>query len=295
MAEDEEKKKSLEYTRGYRDALEDVWEDVLKMATKGYSSQELQIVSKSKAYSSKKKIDEEIAVLEAEVKQPDIIDADARGASPEASVSGEPVIVPAGEPVVVPASGPASVPPPMPSEITPTIVKDLVPGLSYLVNEPKPSRCFDIFVRELASGRKGLCVIRMPPTQIRDNYDIGESQVIWLTKSEKHQVNMGPAALGLPDVGPQPGDDDEYMPPSKLPMLFSMIANFLDGHGGSVVLLEGIEYLISHNGFKSSLGFIQSVNEHVAPSGGNLILPVNQNALASLEYSQLEREMSDTL
>ena len=256
----DDKEKSLDYLYGYRDGLEDVWEEVLKMATKGYNSQEMQIFVKSRSYSSKKKIDDEIIKVEAVQKGI--------------------------EPVVEEL-------PPMPIDAEPeiAIVKELKPGLSYLVKEPKPSKIFEVFEKNVQSGKPGLCIIRMSPIQVKEKYDLGMAKIIWLTKSEKTPENLPPSAIGLASL-PAGHDDleEEYIDPSAgLPILFSRIVNFLDGHDGAVVLLEGVEYMISHNKFSSVMGFIQKMNEHVVTSGANLILAINPQAIQPIEFSSGRR------
>jgi hypothetical protein len=264
----EAKEMTLEYAQGYRDALEDIWEEVLKMATKGYSSQEMQIVAKSKAYSSKKSMDKEITELEAVQAQSGIIDAEV-GLPPELAGL---------------------------EDAQPVIIPDMKPGFSYLVKESKPSLCFQIFEKEMTGERPGLCIARTTPSLIREKYNIGGAQILWLTRRKKEDVQLPPSSLGLGiDLSEEEDYDDEYIGPNNLPKLFSIIANFLGGHQGGVVVLEGIEYLITHNKFKSVLNFLQSMNEHIATSSANLIMPINPTTLDEREYSLLEREMSHVI
>lgn len=263
----EEKKMTLDYAYGYRDALVDVWEDVFKMATKGYSSQEMQIVVKSKSYSSRKKIDLEIAELQAAGAPKEIIDAESEPA-PLAGLE----------------------------EPLPEIVIDLNPGFSYLVKEARPSKCFEIFRRELSVEHHGLCIARTSPSQIREKYGIGKSQIIWLTRSEKIDEHMSPASLGLGlDISGQDEFEEEYVDPHHLSKLYTIIVNFLDGNDDGVVLLEGIEYLLAHNPFNSVLNFVQKMNEHIVTSQAKLILSVDPSTMKPIEYSQIEREMSKTI
>lgn len=272
--------KSLDYLYGYRDGLEDIWEDVLKMSTKGYSSHEMQIVVKSKAYSSKKKIDDEISRVEA-----------AQG------LGGGQSAFPEEMPSVSARERSSSVGiPPAGAEPEIQVVKDLKQGMSYLIKEPKPSWVFKIFERQIANGSPGLCVIRMSPLRVKEQYDLGMSKIIWLTKHEKVPEHLPPSAIGLATINA--GNDEleeEYVDPSNLPILFARIIDFLDGHEGSVTLLEGVEYMISHNKFGSVMSFIQKLNERVVTSRANLLLSVNPQALEDIQLNQLEREMSETL
>ncbi|MBU4070935.1 MAG: DUF835 domain-containing protein, partial [Candidatus Thermoplasmatota archaeon] len=112
----------------------------------------------------------------------------------------------------------------------------------------------------------------------------------------KVDMNLPPSALGLAtDSGEQGNVNDEHMQPSALPMIYSMILNFLDGNRGGLVLIEGLEYLTSHNTFQSMLAFLQKVNEDVKRTGSRLIVSVNHSAFELKQFSHLETEMSQVV
>ena len=254
----------MEYARGYRDALVDTWENIIKMVTKGYSSRELQIMSKTIASDARHQIETKISELEADFAQDEIIDLD-EGARVDA--------------------------PPARKKM-----ESLKPGMSIMFREPRAAKCYQMFEKEIAGGMAGLCVSRSAPREIRDAYEIGKTQVIWLTNTEKVDMNLPPSALGLAtDSGEQGNVNDEHMQPSALPMIYSMILNFLDGNRGGLVLIEGLEYLTSHNTFQSMLAFLQKVNEDVKRTGSRLIVSVNHSAFELKQFSHLETEMSQVV
>lgn len=269
---DEEKDKpkdmSLDYAKGYRDALEDSWEEIMKMATKGYKSQEMQIMVKSQAYASKKKIEEKVAELEAAAASEDIIEAD----EPEILVVGL-------------------------ADVAPVVSVKMRPRMSYLIKEPKPSRSFEMFQKEVEIERPGLIIARTSPIQIREMYNIGKAQVIWLTMSDKTDDGLPPSALGMDmaDAELSSAPSDEYVEPTNLPKLFAILANFLDGQENCIILMEGVEYLISHNHFSPVLRFIQKMNEKVSAREANLVMSLNSNALEPRNYSLIEGEMGQVI
>ena len=266
MASKKEIEKNLEYAKGYRDALVDTWELVIKLATKGYSSRELQIMSKSQGMEAREQIEAKITQLEAELAQGEIIDADEN----------------------IKLIGMA--------EVKPTLSVNLRPGMSYMVKEPKPSRCYKMFEKEIAAGKAGLCVSRSSPTEIRDSYKIGKSQVVWLTSNEKLDTNLPPSALGVMiDDRDAAGVNDEYVQPTALHVPYSIILNFLNGNHGGILVFEGLEYLVSHNKFSSVLNFIQKINEDFKITNSILIVSVNPSALDPKQLSQIETEMSQVL
>jgi hypothetical protein len=77
--------KSREYLDGYRDGVNDAWDDVLKMASKGYTSQEFQIMIKSRRYAMLKDVDPGTA-------HPD--ERGAQGRSPQRKEDGDVRLVP---------------------------------------------------------------------------------------------------------------------------------------------------------------------------------------------------------
>jgi len=266
MADKDEIQKNLEYARGYRDALVDTWEEVLKMATKGYSSHEVQIVAKTKANDAKRKIELKIAELEADLAQDDIIDTDEM----------EPVIGI--------------------TEVEPIMEVEMSPRMSYLIKEPKPSRCYDMMQKEIVKDRPILIIARTSPIEIREKYDISKSLVIWLTMNEKISDNLPPSALGVADAAHDiAGANDEYVKPGELPKLYSLALNFVDGHDDGVILFEGFEYLTTHNSFQSLMNFLQKLNEYIVQKGFNLVLSVNPAAFEPKQLSHLESETGKVL
>ena len=69
----EKKETPLEYAKGYRDAVVDTWEETMKMASKGYTAHEMQIMVKSQAYAAKRKIEDTIDELECDAQKNNII------------------------------------------------------------------------------------------------------------------------------------------------------------------------------------------------------------------------------
>ena len=225
-----------------------------------FFAQELQIVSKTKFSDSRFKIEEGIKKLEEELES-------------------------------LPDPG---APPPIPVMVEPIVqaVLDIKPGLSYVIEESIPQRCFELFKRELDNDRMGMAIVRKAPRQISEFRDLSIKKMIWLTKSQKSDnghMPIGAIGLGSEDIDE---DDYDYISPTELPKLFAEISNFLSGNPGGVVLLEGIEYLLSHSGFKSVLSFSQSLNELMVTREANLIMSLNPESLDAKQTSLLKRDMN---
>ncbi|HQQ25001.1 MAG TPA: DUF835 domain-containing protein, partial [Methanomassiliicoccales archaeon] len=59
----------------------------------------------------------------------------------------------------------------------------------------------------------------------------------------------------------------------------------------AVVLLSGLEYLISQNNFLKVLKLLQLLNDNVSMTGSMLIIPVVPEALNPQDVKMLEREL----
>jgi len=264
MTSKQEIEKKLEYARGYRNALVDTWESVIKLATKGYSSRELQIMSKTQYLEARTQLDAKIATLEADFAQDDILDTDDKSAFPPVPVSRK--------------------------------MAPMKPGMSIMFKESRPAKCYELLQKEIAAGRPGLCIARLSPGEIRGTYSIGKAQIIWLTNSEKGGDSLPPSALGLA----QDDDDSEndiYVHPSGsgLPSAFSTALDFMSGHHDGIILVEGLEYISSQTKFETVLSFLQMLNESVKKSGANLVVSVNASAFDPRQFSQLETEMNQVI
>lgn len=140
-------------------------------------------------------------------------------------------------------------------------------GISYLVEETEPVKSYRFFSKLLAFG-KGLCITRIPEDKIRERY--GQNfEHLWLTKSKM------PHAID----------------PVELEGLMQLLTSFLE-EGHRIILLDGIEYLIVQNNYKTILKFIQSLNSTVVVKNSVLIVPVNPSTLDPKELALLEREMN---
>jgi len=265
MASKKDIEKKLDYARGYKDALIDTWEGVIKLATRGYSSRELQIMSKTQALEARQQIEARIAELEADFAQDDIIEVE------EIKTA-------------------------MASDAKPVLSVNAKPGMVYMVKEPKPSRSFRMFEREISTGKPGLCVSRLSPVEVRGSFKIGKSPIIWLSQVEQKDMNLPLSALGIGDNHADKADaDDTYIQPAALPVLFSHITNFLDGNKGGMVVMDGLEYINSHTKSGSLLNFMQMIIEHVKLTGSCMVISANPSAWETKDLSQLETEMSQVI
>jgi len=80
--------------------------------------------------------------------------------------------------------------------------------------------------------------------------------------------------------------------PTDLVEIASAISEFAAEGGDAAVLLEGLEYMISQNGFASVLRFLQKVNENIVLNKSYLLISANPAAMKEQEYRVLAKEMA---
>jgi hypothetical protein len=139
-------------------------------------------------------------------------------------------------------------------------------GRSYLTHDPKAA--FEGFSELVRSGHQGLMITRIFPEHVRKEYGIETTPIRWLTEE------TGDGAIS-------PGD---------LLGLSLTIKDFLEKATRPVVMLHGIEYLTTYNGFTPILRLIQGLTDVNAAKHGILILPVLPKSLDEREEALLMSE-----
>ena len=143
-------------------------------------------------------------------------------------------------------------------------------GHSYLIEEEKPVKCFEYFVDNLNMGLKGMAIIRLNPKRVRDDYDVGEAQMLWLTDRE--------------------GDPDNRITPGLEKIIYK-IEDFLNSPGKSILLIDGLDYLISNNSFDAVLRFLRRLIDEISESDTVFLMSLTPETIDEQGLKILEREM----
>lgn len=114
----------------------------------------------------------------------------------------------------------------------------------------------------------GLVVTREFPDNVRRTYSLRVTPIIWLTES--------------------PGE--RRIAPTSLTVLTDTIMRFMEVNPNSIVLLEGVEYLVTHNGFRKVLKQLDSLNETTWISRARLLVAVDPKAFDQKDLALLERD-----
>jgi Cdc6-like AAA superfamily ATPase len=77
---------------------------------------------------------------------------------------------------------------------------------------------------------------------------------------------------------------------NSLQDLSILISNYVDKAQKPLILIDGVEYLISHQGFDPVYHFLQAKGTQVEAAGGTIIVPFFKETLEPRQVKLLERE-----
>jgi hypothetical protein len=145
-------------------------------------------------------------------------------------------------------------------------------GFSYLIEENRADMCFSTFSKVVGTDHKGLCICRINPAIIRKKYNFQDIvTMFWLTDRESTK---------------------ESTIASSLESMVNVIEEFIDQNEETVILLDGLEYLISNNNFNPVLRFIRRLIDKISETSSILLISVSSKAVQEQELRLLEREMT---
>ncbi len=145
----------------------------------------------------------------------------------------------------------------------------LNPGHLYLVREERAALAFEVFKDLVTHGAHGLAFTRTHPAKLRESLGLDKTPVLWLGETSPQE--------GVPVL-------------DSLEELNYTVAKFARDSGNSVVLLDGLEYLVQRNDFSKVLKMVYHMKEIVARNSGRVLLPVDPRTLDERQMALLERE-----
>jgi chromosomal replication initiator protein DnaA len=142
-------------------------------------------------------------------------------------------------------------------------------GHCYLIEEERPTYSNVLLARKMEEKFRGLVITRLNPKRIRDELHV-TPEILWLTDKESSQ--------------------EETVPPS-LEMIIHKIEEFIEAGGQGIVVLDGIQYLVSSTNFESVLRFLRSLIDEISESKCIFAISLSPETMKQQELSILEREM----
>jgi rubrerythrin len=147
---------------------------------------------------------------------------------------------------------------------------ELLQGRVYLIEEDKLDNTMNIFIDMLNKGYKGFAITRTNPKYLKDKGDLKDAKIIWLTDKESSSISTIPPILER---------------------IIYEIGDFVKNEEKTILLLDGIEFLVSSNGFDPVLRFIRTLIDDVSESQSVFLVAIGPDTLKNQEQNILEREM----
>jgi len=141
------------------------------------------------------------------------------------------------------------------------------PGNSYLCESHE--QCLKIFVDLTMHNIPSLCIIRENPQELIEHYNLKTENVILLSSR--------------PIAGCKAVD--------SLQEVSLIMSQFLKESSESIVLLDGLEYLITHFGFNTVYKFLQEKRFDFLEAKAVLLIPVALETLSNQERALLLTEL----
>jgi len=150
------------------------------------------------------------------------------------------------------------------------IEEETIEGCAFLVEEKKPRQSLVMCEKYLAEGASLLVVSRDPPRKLLEGTSLEPKKTIWIT-------NL-------------PGKD--HIDPTSVGLLMGEVKKFAEeSRKKAVVLIDGLEFLISVNTYDRMLQFIHQMRDLFVTSGSVLIMPFDMRTIDEREQALLERNL----
>jgi len=140
-------------------------------------------------------------------------------------------------------------------------------GFVYLVKEKRPNIAFQMYNEATKHGAQGMLVVREHPNRLKQLHEFEAAKILWLTRR-----------VGL-----------DHIDPTELSLLSLEITKFVEARPKSVVLLEGLEYIITQNDFETVLRFVNHLHDFVLAHDCAVVFVIDPRVLSTRELALMER------
>ena len=144
----------------------------------------------------------------------------------------------------------------------------LEPAEGYIIVEKKPEKSFELFCDLVTHGIPGFVISRNHPDKIKRKYQLLKTPVLWLSRLKMEST----------------------LHPDSFSKLIYVVQDFTRKSEESVILLDGLEYLITQIDFNTVLVYLQELRDIIVMNNSRLIIPLHKDVLSLKEYSILEKE-----
>ena len=147
----------------------------------------------------------------------------------------------------------------------------LTGGHIFIVNETEPKESYRIFSAYTMTGSPGLIISRMVPKEVQERYRTGPSTMIWLTFNKV--------------------DGCDCIEPTAGGLLYKRISEFVKAHDKALILIDGLEYLISQTTFGGAQKLLQAIHDDIMLSSALVLVPLDTAVLDQKQMHSLSREL----
>ena len=143
---------------------------------------------------------------------------------------------------------------------------------TYMIKGDLKDLPFDLMLDSVREGARGICITRVFPDIVKRRFGDVDIPVIWLSSTAT----------------------EECIRPRDLEKLSLIIEKYIL-IAPSVVLLDGIDYLITNNGFKSVLRLVQILRDYVSVHYSILLITLPPAVMDKNDLLLLEKEMDEII
>ncbi len=166
---------------------------------------------------------------------------------------------------------PAEEPEPKPEEKK-TELPDIKSGYTYLIKSDSLNIAYDIFKDQISRGKKPLCITRQYPEKLKNKHEF-DCKIFWLSQADSHDT----------------------IRPRDLERLSFTIHHFINNNPGSMIIMDGIDYLVTNNKFSTVLRLLQSIRDMVSIKKSIMLLAIQPSVFDPQHLKMLEREADSVI
>ena len=148
-------------------------------------------------------------------------------------------------------------------------------GSAYLIKDVDSTRLYRIYNSLVEAMDDGLCIARSFPPKMIQQHGVTKGTFLWMTTN----------TVGF----------DRCLNPTNISMLHMAIMDFLRTTPRGIITLEGVEYLVSNNGFDPILRLLHALNDKITVSDAVLLVTMDEQTLAPREMRVLEKDFDQVL
>ncbi len=144
----------------------------------------------------------------------------------------------------------------------------LDPQEAYIIPEKKCEKSLRIFSDIVSQGIPGIIISRVYPEKLRRRCTLVQTPVLWLS-----QV-----------------DGETSVTPADLYRLAYALEEFTRKSSESVILFDGVEYLMTQTNFEEMLRYLCELKDIAFINNAQLIVSLHKDTLTPQEYTMLKKE-----